>query len=211
MHSPINNNNPTFIEAINTLIDNVMVNVHTSIPGIVKSYNATKKTVDVIPAIKKIDINKNEIELPVLSDIPVAYYQTNKFLFSFPLESGDTVQLIINERSIDKWRLSGEIETPNDYRKFDLSDAVAYPTLKINDSGYQANANNVLLKYQNTEIQLSDGKLKLAGSSDELIDLCQQLATACSQILTNTQMGPQAPINAGTFSQIATKLGNIKL
>ena len=211
MYLKTENSTPTFIEAINALIDNVMVNVHTSIPAIVQSYNPTKKTVDVIPAIKKIAITGEAIELPVLSDIPVAYYQTNKFLFSFPLEKGDTVQLIFNERSIDKWRKSGEIETPDDYRKFDLSDAVAYPTLKINDSGYEANANNVLLKYQNTEIQLSDGKLKLQGQSDELIDLCQQLATACSQILTNTQIGPQAPINASTFSSIATKLGNIKL
>lgn len=202
---------PTLGETINQLIDAKLVNLHTSIPAIVENYNAQNKTVDVIPAIKRKRITGEIETIQKINNIPIAYYQSENAIFSFPLEKGDTVQLIFNERSIDKWRKSGEIVFPDDIRKFDLSDAVAYPTLKHNGSGVEADSNNLMIKNGNSQIRLSNGSVEIKGASDELVDLCNQLANACSQILTNTQIGPQAPVNVATFTSLATKFSNLKL
>ena len=205
------NKTPTFADAVNHFIDLKLLNIHTSMPAIVEAFNAQKKTVDVLPAIKKKLVTGEDIDIARINNVPVAYYQSDDFIFSFPLKKGDSVQLIFNERSIDNWRKQGGVVAPKDVRKFDYSDAVAYPCLKHDGSGLAADGSNALIQKGDSKIKLSNGKLSLQGASDELIDLCQQLATACSQILTNTQIGPQPPVNIATFTQLATKFGNIKL
>jgi hypothetical protein len=202
---------PTLGETINQLIDAKLVNIHTSIPAIVEAYNAQNKTVDVIPAIKRKRITGEIETIQRINNVPIAYYQSENAIFSFPLQKGDSVQLIFNERSIDKWRKSGGLVFPDDIRKFDLSDAVAYPTLKYNGSGLEADSDHLMIKNGNSQIRLSNGSVEIKGTSDELVDLCNQLATACSQILTNTQIGPQAPTNVSTFTSLATKFSNLKI
>lgn len=211
------NETPGLTEVLSQFVERRLLDVHTSMPGIVQKYDSEKKTVDVRPAIKRKLVNPKEgqdpfVELDLLEGVPVGFYQSNEFIFSFPLNKGDEVDLIFKERSIDKWRKAGGIVNPDDERKFDLSDVVAYPTLKHIGSGLSPDGEHALIQHGSSKIRLSkDGKLEFQGASDELIDLCKQLAEACAAILTNTQLGPQAPVNKGDFTALAGKFGGIKI
>jgi hypothetical protein len=207
-----NKDNPSLSDVLAGAIDRRLSNLHTAIPGIVDSYNPDTKTVDVTPALKRKLIDTGEeISIQKIEGVPVGYYQTNDFIFSFPLKEGDEVMLIVMERSIDQWLKKGGIVSPNDQRKFDLSDAVAYPTIKPLGTGLPADSDNVLIKHGSSEFKLGQNKVSLGNGTDEVVDLISQLADACAAILINTKIGPQGPINAGTFSQIKSKADSLKL
>jgi hypothetical protein len=55
----------------------------------------------------------------------------DRFSMSWPLAEGDTVKLVVADRSIDEWLTEGgEDVTPSDLRKHDFSDAIVEPGLR---------------------------------------------------------------------------------
>lgn len=204
---------PTLTEVLLSIIDGYMQSVHTILPGIVQSFNSEKKTVDVRPALKRrfLDERPDE-EIQLLTDVPIGYIQTNNFILSGPLRKGDEVLIVFFERSIDKWLKQGGIVSPDDPRKFDLSDALAIPILKPIGKGRQADSENVLLEHGSSTIKLSPkGTFAITNGSEELITLVQELADACAAIITNTQIGPQPPTNKAQFEQLSQKIGGLIL
>jgi len=203
---------PTLDQVISTMVERKLLDIHTSIPGIVESYNAEKKTCTVKPALKKTLLDGTELDHALLTDVPVGFYQTDSFIFSFPLKKGDTVNLIVSERSLDIWKVQGGVVNPKDPRKFNLSDAIAYPSIKPVGKGMPVDTQHALIQHGSAFIKLSqDGKFAIGNGSNEVLSILQELATACANIITNTQIGPQPPINAASFSVIANKIGGMKL
>jgi len=204
---------PSLSDVIEAMFERRLLDLHTSIPGIVQDYDPIKKTAKVRPALKRrFKDSREDQELNVLIDVPIGFYQTNSCIFSIPIQKGDEVLLIFSERSMDNWLKSGGIVTPNESRKFDLSDAVALPLLKPTGTGPAADPDCVYLKHGTSEFKVSqDGKFAITNGSEELVDLVKQLADACASIITNTKIGPQAPINAGQFSALSGKISNLKL
>lgn len=204
---------PTLTLVINSLIDKRLLDLHTAIPGIIESYNPENKTASVIPAIKrKFRDDRPNIELNQITDVPVAFLQTNNFIFSVPLTKGDEVLLIFSERSMDKWLKSGKTIDPENARKFDLSDAVAIPVLKPIGTGKQADPSNALIEHGTSTIKLSpNGTFAITNGEEELISLLQELADACAAIITNTQIGPQPPTNKAQFVELSERIGGLIL
>jgi len=197
----------TLSDAINTVVENRLIEMHTSMPGIVKSFDGDTGTIQVVPALKRKTVNNEVIELPVINDVPVVYPQTSKAAFTFPLSEGDEVLLIFSERSIDSWKELGGVVDPLDFRKFQLSDAFAIPFSRSK----QVATDKMQIKYENGIISIDDdGKYSIGNSNQELLDLISQLLDALVSAKVNTQLGPQPLINAATFAQIKTDLGEIK-
>lgn len=102
-----------------------LVNLHTSMPGIIKSYDATKQTAEVQPAIKRIVVVDGEVQklrLPVCLDVPVCMFGN---ALTAPIAAGDDCLLLFAERCFDRWYASGGVQDPADFRMHDLSDGFA--------------------------------------------------------------------------------------
>lgn len=113
---------------IATAIDSSLKNIHTVLPGKIIEFYASEQLADIQPAIKR-NINGELINLPVLTKVPVRFLKSGDFTITFPLKKDDEIALYFVERSIDNWLQNGDIQSPDDYRKFDLSDAYAVPVL----------------------------------------------------------------------------------
>lgn len=111
-----------------TAIDTVLKDVHTMLPGQIINFDPVEQLADIQPQLKR-NINGELINLPVLSKVPIRFLKSGDFTITFPLKEGDEVALYFIERSIDNWLEDGGLQSPNDTRKFDLSDAYAVPVL----------------------------------------------------------------------------------
>lgn len=109
-------------------IDTYLKDVHTMLPGQIINFDPVEQLADVQIQLKR-NVDDELINLPVLSQVPVRFFKSGDFTITFPLKEGDEVALYFIERSIDNWLEDGGIQSPNDFRKFDLSDAYAVPTL----------------------------------------------------------------------------------
>ena len=71
------------------------------------------------------------IPLPTIAGVPVVFPRANGGGLTWPLAPGDVVLLVICDRSLDEWKSTGAPEnTPQDVRRFDLTDAVALPCIR---------------------------------------------------------------------------------
>ena len=133
MTSPV-----TLNDAIKAAIDYKLNNVHTALPASIISYDYTTQKASVQPLLNKSwtsgsNVNPannnaaNELStpMPVLDNVPVIFPRAGGGGLTFPVVSGDTCLLVFIERSTDLWLTVGGQVTPDDNRKFDLSDAVA--------------------------------------------------------------------------------------
>lgn len=107
--------------------------VHTCLPGIVVSYDATTQSATVQPAVrgKYRAPGTGELvsyQMPVIANVPVAFPSAAGISITWPLAAGDPVTLVFAERSIDEWKtVGGNDATARDVRRHDLSDAIAIP------------------------------------------------------------------------------------
>ncbi len=121
----------SFAESVNSYIDANQSLVNTAMPGKILSYDAATQKAVIVPLIQ-IQLKNGKCidfaEFP-LQDVPVIFSSTSSSAMTFPLKKDDTVLLIFNQRSIDNWLVSKGTDTvvPDDFRKHDLSDAVAIP------------------------------------------------------------------------------------
>lgn len=111
-----------------TAINTYLKDVHTMLPGQIINFDPVEQLADIQPQLKR-NVDGKLINLPVLSSVPIRFLKSGDFTITFPLKEGDEVALYFMERSIDNWLEDGGIQSPNDTRKFDLSDAYAVPVL----------------------------------------------------------------------------------
>ncbi len=125
---------PSLADILLQAIENHMLDVHTAIPAVVVSYDATKQRVSVQPLIKQARRDQTDErvvdELPVITDVPVEFPGSGAFSITWPIKKGDTGMLQFCEGSIDKWKTRGGVVDPNDDRRFNLSDAVFHPGVR---------------------------------------------------------------------------------
>lgn len=102
------------------------------------SFNEERNTVDVQPALKRKFSNKADASLlPIIRDVPVAFYGAGGVVVTYKPEPGDVCELHIVDRAIDAWKKLGGIVDPAKPRHHDMSDAVAYFGLNAFPDAYQ--------------------------------------------------------------------------
>lgn len=113
-------------ELLGDVLASALLDVHTALPGIVKSYDAATLTAKVQPAVKR--ILDGELEtLPLIPNVPVAWPAAGGFLFHLPLEAGDTVMLVFSEAAWAEFRSTGQVSAPKDSMRHSLSYPIALP------------------------------------------------------------------------------------
>ncbi len=114
------------------MLDGLQTKMWTSIPGILQSFDATKMTAVVQPAIQAQALDPktgkwSNVTLPLCLDVPVQFQRGGGYGFTFPLVSGDEGILLFSSRCIDAWWQSGGVQPQAEFRMHDLSDGMFLP------------------------------------------------------------------------------------
>jgi hypothetical protein len=119
------------MQLLKEAFDYSMTNVHTSFPGVVKSYDPNTRRADIQPSIKRRLPDGTFMALPMLTDVPVRFPGNKKYTIHFPLEMGDEVEVSVCERATDLWRSKGGMgHEDKDLRRFSLNDCYCTPGLQ---------------------------------------------------------------------------------
>lgn len=123
----------TLSTVIQAAIHSALRDLHTSMPGIVQSFDNETQTASVQPAIKRVFRKEEEdteilvpVDLPLCINVPVIFPRGGGFSLTFPVQPGDECLLVFCERSYDYWHESGGVQSPGARRFHSLSDAVAH-------------------------------------------------------------------------------------
>ena len=122
------------VNVFDKFIDSRLIDVHTSIPGKIISYDTNTERACVQPLIRmKRLVNKEilTIDIPAIDNVPVMFMHTKNFKIKVPLEKGDGVEIRFSEVGIGNFlnNNNGSIVDPDDISKFSLTDAICVPGL----------------------------------------------------------------------------------
>lgn len=200
---------PTMAQIMNNAIEKRLFDLHVSLPASIEKYDGVKA--DVRPLLKRKMRDGTEFELPVITNVPVIWPATADAEIVLPLAAGDTGMLIFAERSLDIWLVQGGSVSPDDFRKFNLSDAQFVPGLRPFNKETAYDPDRLVMRHGDARVTLkADGKLKIENAAEELLDLIDQLLQALLDARTNTLLGPQPLVPPTLFSDIKTKLATLK-
>lgn len=140
-----------------------LLGVNTAIPGKVVSVDVAAGKCDVQPTIRRKFSSGEVVELPVITNVPIAQLRAGKAFVSVPLHVGDYVLLIFSQRSIDLWLTSGGSVDPKDPRSHALSDAIAYPGVyPFSDPPTGASGEDLIVKNDQATITVKpSGEVKI--------------------------------------------------
>lgn len=202
----------------------VLNTIHTALPGIVKEYDPTTNKATIQPALNKA-YETGPMEMPLMENVPIMFQAGANFAINFPIKEGDYVLLVFCERSIDLWKSVGGQVTPDDPRKFHLSDAVAIPGL-MPFAGFTSTNNNedFIISFAGSEIRIkANGDIQIKTASkiaigSQAVELLQQISDTLAGIAAITVTvppgtEPPAPFpidNASTFTTIQSQIDSIK-
>lgn len=123
---------PTNAELLRAVLKCWELGIHTSLPCRVEKVYTNPPAVDVKPLIRRRFQNPDGTELDEsIAKIPrvkLAFLRAGPFKITLPVRRGDIVEVMFSEASRDVFEAGGGEEVdPDDFRRFDLSDAWAWP------------------------------------------------------------------------------------
>lgn len=125
---------PTISEALDGFVSSFLRDVNVAMPGRVESYDRATQSATIQPLIQRGFIDEEGVravrDVPPINRVPVAFPGGGAYSITWDLAKGDTVLLVFSQRSLDKWKSSGDKVDPLDDRTHDVSDAVAIPGLR---------------------------------------------------------------------------------
>lgn len=125
---------PTAAELIRRAIAAQLVDVHTSVPGVVVAYHADDHTADVqvgpARAVPTVDNEVRYEKLPALPRVPVLAFGTARSFVQTPLQPGDSVWLLFSEASAAEFLDGSDATEPGDLARFSLSSCLALPFVR---------------------------------------------------------------------------------
>lgn len=115
--------------------------------------------VDVKPSINKIYEDGVVEKFDILYNVPVVLLGGGGSLISVPVSVGDNVLLIFSMRDIDRWKAQGgEDVTPDTNRTHNINDAIAIPGLVPQQNVDSPSAEDVVIKFNGSQISLKKSK-----------------------------------------------------
>jgi hypothetical protein len=115
---------PEWPEILRACQDQLATKIHTSLPGIVKSYDVTTQT-----AVVQLAVQLQGATVPSLADVPVVWPGGAQGFFHAPLAANDTVLVVFTEEDFGPWLASGSVSAPAVLARHGLH-AVAIPGLR---------------------------------------------------------------------------------
>lgn len=182
----------TFAELLDGKAARTSAGIRVSQPALVKAFNAKDGTCDVLPLLPDDYVDRTNqrqlLPLGLISNVPIAYPQGGGFRLTWPLTPEvDQVELLFNDRSLERWKSTGQMVDPIDVRRHHQNDAVAVAGLSKPGS-LQVDPKNVVLTLSNGAQLLLGGAS--AADSVGVAELIQARFNAVAQIFAGTSFAP---------------------
>lgn len=215
-------------QSIRLATDSGLNVIHTCLPGVILTYDHETQKATVQPSLRKVyqtkDAQGNNLvqNMPVLNAVPVIFQRSGTTSISFPLKPGDRVLVLVSERSLDEWIASTENQvTPQDPRKFHLSDATCIPGLyPFSDPLPLENNQDFVIKHEGSSITIKgDGevdiktssKVAIGTSTNEVLKIISDLLDSLSTSITTPIGDPiQGALPALTYSNLKAQIEAIR-
>lgn len=161
-------------ESLRLALESAQAQIWTAMPGVVTAVDLAKQTVSVQPTIQgtteKPNGDTQNVNLPLLVDVPLMFPRAGGFALTFPVAAGDEVLVVFGCRCIDSWWQSGGVGAPAEARMHDLSDgfAILAPTSQPKKLSNVSSA-NVQLRDEagSTFLEVTPGgKIKLTATAE---------------------------------------------
>lgn len=107
------------------LFDQLSLHLRTMMLAECISFDAARNCVTVQPLLQT-NIDGQISNIPPIKDIPVGFYQAGGFAVTHKPSAGDVCMLLISDRNISQWKLTGGIIDPKSPQHHNMNDAVAY-------------------------------------------------------------------------------------
>lgn len=215
-------------ELFNSVSENLLNEINTSFPAEIVIYDSSNQLATIKPTLKRKLKDGSSFEMPEIYNVPVVFSRSKDFFIHFPLKKGDRVLVVVAQRSLDKWLNDGAKQTPDDNRKFNLSDAIALPGLypKIEPLIFKSDKDAISINSKNGFIQISengdiklknnkaeinasnDGKFKITNGSIDLLTEISTLLQNLIQAKVITAIGDM-PFTPNTVANLTTNKTNI--
>lgn len=186
-------------EMLSAVLDARLGELHTALPGIVESYDASSQTATIRNAVH--DDGSEPVSIP---GVPVIWPRCASAYLAMPLSAGDTGLLVFCERDIRTWRRTGQVMAPGDLSTHAMSSAVFLPGLHVK-SGSVASPPGA------TVLSSSDLRLGSSTASDFVLRgtaFNADLTTFLGAVVTFANALSASHAEAGALSTAATALGN---
>lgn len=208
-------------------VDSKLADLNICLPGQVVSYDRATQTAQIQPSIKIKYADGTIVDRPIINRVPIGFHGTKDVMIHFDLKPEDTGILVFSQRSLDIWKEKGGLVSPDDPRKFNLTDAFFIPGGRPAAMPYELKGeeNSLVMINKDGLIEVTPaGKFKITNGTEELLDLIDQ---ALDEIIstedtlnkdtTNTIFGPmklnsfaQYAVFKGKLETIKSKLATIK-
>ena len=107
--------------------EQLLKRVHTSLPGIVNTYDASTRRARVQPAIDLLLTNGTSMPKPIILDVPVLFPSGGGYTIHVPLAAGDPVMIFFSERDIARFKATLTSGAPLSDDIMEAQHAVAVP------------------------------------------------------------------------------------
>lgn len=199
---------PSEAELLRRAIESRLLDVHTSIPAIVESYDWTKQTIDarivLKRAIRSEDGKTQFEELPIVRNVRVKFPKgransgagdgsLSRFYITWPLHKGDPVDLVADESYAGHYRDTGVVPSESPFvGRFNLSSCWAIPGAGADSDAITDIIDDALvIGIEGTDAQIvirSDGdpvspKINLGRNVTSKIALAQKVADQINKII----------------------------
>ena len=184
---------PSLTETIQTIVRQILLQVQTSQPGEIVSYDKSTQRASVQPLFDRVFADGQKVSSPVISDVPVRFPAWEGGFIHHPVNPGDPCFLIAAQRSLDNWKSTGGCIDPEFGRIFDLTDLIAIPGVLSNEDSFTPENNtDILLSNGSSQLAISpDGFFAIGNEAEELIQILVDLILSLRNARTVTLTGPQ--------------------
>jgi hypothetical protein len=130
----------TLSSTVRDAFEALLSHSHTCMVGTIISYDIATNSANVQPSLMAIEEDGTTYVRPPIMHVPIVFPSTRNSAIVFPIQYGDSVLLVISERSLIKWKLTLGVPTGSDAdvtsetsadlhssRQFDYNDAIAIP------------------------------------------------------------------------------------
>ncbi len=111
---------PTERELTEAILARAMRNVHTSMPGVIKSYESLRQVAEVELSVHLQKADGEFARVDALDEVPILFDRGGGFAQTFPLAAGDHVLVTFMEEDPSNWYFRGETAEPEMRRRFGM-------------------------------------------------------------------------------------------
>ena len=190
---------PSDAEILHTVIERRLADVHTHLPGRVKSYANGLAEVEVMV--------QNADAIPVLSQVPVKFPGSVEGRVKFPIPAGTEVTLVFYQVDPARFRVTGESTQAELARRFGLF-AEAWPAPYSDPKRFaDADGYTHLGIEGGTDVLVGDGEILLGGpDAAEPVALAALVQAEIQKILDAFATWVPAPVPTDGGAAVAAQL-----